>query len=86
VRQWFQNHAIILLPWPPYSPDLNPIEHLWAHLKQYINAHYPELNDMGKSDEDYKALCDAIEEAWNAIDQEVIDNLIRSIPRRTLVI
>jgi len=21
---------------PPYSPDLNPIEHFWSHLKQKI--------------------------------------------------
>jgi transposase len=86
VIQWFQDHAVLLLPWPPYSPDLNPIEHLWAYLKSYINEQYPELNDMGKSNEDYEALCNAIEEAWNAIDQEVIDNLIRSMPRRTFAI
>ena len=27
VTQWFVNRAIRLLLWPPYSPDLNPIEH-----------------------------------------------------------
>lgn len=31
VRDWFGNHPQIeLLPWPPKSPDLNPIENLWA--------------------------------------------------------
>jgi hypothetical protein len=41
---------------------------------------------MGKSNEDYEALYNVIEEAWNTIDQEVIDNLIRSMPRRTFAI
>jgi transposase len=29
IREWFQEHSIPLLDWLPYSPDLNPIEHIW---------------------------------------------------------
>ena len=29
--------------WPPYSPDLNPIEHVWKRLKEIMAAKYPEL-------------------------------------------
>ena len=29
-----------LLPLPPYSPELNPVEHLWEHLREnYIGNH-----------------------------------------------
>jgi hypothetical protein len=35
---------------------------------------------MGTSDDDYDRLCDAIEEAWDALDQDKIDNLIKSMP------
>ena len=79
---WLENNGIAVLPWPPYSPDLNPIEHLWAIMKEWISEHYPHLQTMGKSDEDYAALYDAIERAWNAIPQSKIDTLIRSMGRR----
>lgn len=33
MRTWFHSHPeIILLNWPAYSPDLNPIENLWANM------------------------------------------------------
>jgi hypothetical protein len=82
VRSWFEDQGIPLLDWPPYSPDLNPIEICWAWMKEWITDHYPELSGMGVSDEAYEALCEAIEQAWAALDQNKIDNLIRSMPRR----
>jgi transposase len=29
VKDWFMGNGIITTDWPPYSPDLNPIEHAW---------------------------------------------------------
>jgi transposase len=28
VKKWFEDEGIPVMEWPPYSPDLNPIEHL----------------------------------------------------------
>ncbi|KAL3280225.1 hypothetical protein HHI36_017722 [Cryptolaemus montrouzieri] len=59
---------------PSCSPDLNPIERVWDTLKrnllrQNVFHHEQELRlaDQG---------------AWNDLDQNVIDNLILSMPRR----
>jgi DDE superfamily endonuclease len=70
------------MEWPPYSPDLNPIEHVWAQLKQWINDQYPELIHMGKSEEDYQRLFRAMYEAWDAIGEEAVQNLIKSMDTR----
>ena len=37
VKEWFEAYRIALLEdWPPYSLDLNPIEHVWWHLKKLV--------------------------------------------------
>lgn len=68
---------------PPYSPDLNPIEHVWSLLKAGLHQHYPYIHEMGETEEDYQAFLDAIQDVWwNHIDQVIIDRLIESMPRR----
>ena len=82
IKEWFENEGIPLLEWPPYSPDLNPIEHLWHLLKCWLQEYRPELLQGGKSEADWQALGRAIVEAWEAIPQGMIDYLIRSILKR----
>ena len=79
INTWFDNHGITRTDWPPYSPDLNPIEHVWAKLKLWILEHYPELLEMGKTEEAYQALYNALNEGWDQMEQSLIDGLIKSI-------
>jgi transposase len=81
-KEWLEKHGIWTLEWPPYSPDLNPIEHMWWALKKMVHKLHPELDKMGNSEADWDALKEAIKEAWLAIPNWLIKKLIESMPRR----
>ena len=68
VKMWLEMHGVWTLDFPPYSPDLNPIKHLWLVLKRKILKLHPELEQMGQSKEDLERLIKACKEAWLAID------------------
>jgi hypothetical protein len=50
VREWFRERGIIVIDWPPYSPDLNPIEHIWWVLKKMLTEDYPHLDGASEDD------------------------------------
>ena len=39
--------GIPLLDWGSYSPDMNPIEHVWKKLEELVFQGHPELLLMG---------------------------------------
>jgi transposase len=50
--KWFEDNGIPVMEWPPYSPDLNPIETAWSRLKETILVLDPDLaNIKGESEE-----------------------------------
>ena len=67
-----------MLDWPPYSPDLNPIEHLWDALDRRVRKRVNVLNDVAQ-------LQLALIEEWNNILQRTIDNLVGPMVRRVIV-
>ena len=35
--EFYSKNKLDRLKWPPYSPDLNPIENTWVIVKQQVN-------------------------------------------------
>ena len=79
---WFEDWGIPLADHPPYSPDLNPIEHILWRLKNWFLRLHPELTNMGKREEDIQALGGALQEAWEAIPDEIFEGCLDNMPRR----
>jgi DDE superfamily endonuclease len=65
-----------VIEWPPFSPDLSPIETIWDDMKDYIQEHYPKVHSS------YKRLRAAIQEAWESITHERIRELVHSMRAR----
>jgi hypothetical protein len=83
VRDWFANRGIRVTPWPPYSPDLNPIEHAWWELKKMLYKNFPDIaNSKGESEADIERLGSAIQACWDMIPKEFFDKLYQSMARR----
>jgi hypothetical protein len=67
------------LPHPPSSPDLNPIEHLWAWVKWVVAKRIPRANTQ-------EQLWVHVQEAWDEIPMEAVQALIDSMERRRLAV
>ena len=65
TKRWFEAQNIPLLDWPNRSPDLNPMENLWAILARRVYAN-------NKQYETVQELKDVITTAFAKLDQEVI--------------
>lgn len=75
ARAWFAKKNIQVINWPPQSPDLNPIEHLWRVCKM-------KLNDYDDHPGGVRELWDRFENVWADMDPQICKGLIESIPRR----
>ncbi|KAI0994507.1 hypothetical protein K3495_g13675 [Podosphaera aphanis] len=79
-----EERSITPIDWPPYLPDLNPIEHVWKIMKDKIEYKYPDLN-WGKrlSSDQIRAI---VKEAWDSVSTQELTDLIESMHDRCQVV
>lgn len=76
----FEERSITPIDWPPYSPDLNPIEHVWKIMKDNIEYKYPDSNGgKRRSSDQIRAI---VKEAWDSVCTQELTDLIESMHDR----
>jgi len=69
IRRTFDH----IMSWPPCSPDLSPIENVWAWLKAEVSKDFPEtLQELRAS----------LLRHWERVTPEFLAPYFRSLPRR----
>lgn len=72
TQEWLREFAVPMLSaWPPFSPDLNPIESVWSWMTHRVNGERPRT---------VQELKDAINHAWDEMPQSVIQSHIDHLP------
>ena len=65
--------ALTFPNWPPYSPDLNPIENVWSWLKNQVNKEMPK---------NVNALKSCIRKHWRTLDEGFLAPYFDSMTER----
>ena len=71
VAKWLKDEKVKLLEWPSQSPDLNPIENLWAELKKRVRARPTNLTQL-------QQLC---QEEWAKIHPIYCGTFVEGYPK-----
>ena len=74
VLDHFDRQPYRVIDWPAHSPDLSPIENLWANLKERLDRKHPDLTK--------KTLWEVTWTEWDATDPATIRALFDSMPAR----
>ncbi|KAL4500777.1 hypothetical protein ABPG72_020011 [Tetrahymena utriculariae] len=76
ITEYFEAKKVKLLPWASQSPDINPIEVVWAHLKKIITKQMQNFEDFNKFVEFVQITFLSSKEL-----RKTIQNCIKSIPQ-----
>jgi hypothetical protein len=75
TKKWLKDNNIKTLEWPPQSPDLSPIEHIWNEVDRRVRrcSNQPKNKDE---------LWEVLQDVWEGIEPEFCQKLISSMPKR----
>lgn len=78
TQQMIQGHKIRLLDWPPCSPGVNPIEHVWDEIDRRVRQ-LPQPQNLAELERD-------LINTWNNLPQRVLCNYVNSMRSRCLAV
>jgi hypothetical protein len=74
--KWLKDNNVRYIDdWPAQSPDLNPIEHLWHHLKLKLSMYDTKAKGVHE-------LWERVEKEWNSFTKDICRKYIDSMPSR----
>ena len=73
AKAWLHSNGVTVLDFPPWSPDLNPIENVWPVLERAVETH----NATNEAE-----LEAAVKAEWEALSPEFLAKLAHSMPKR----
>jgi len=73
VQSWLHGQAINVLDFPPFSPDLNPIENLWPRVQRLMDQEHAVTAEQ---------VADAWEHKWPELSLEIFTDYAQSMPAR----
>ncbi|KAG1142073.1 hypothetical protein G6F37_012705 [Rhizopus arrhizus] len=76
TTKWISDNGIsVLKDWPPQSPDLNPIEHVWRQLKSKLSRYDTRPKSIDN-------LWKRIDKEWNSFTENDMQPYYESMPKR----
>lgn len=73
VKAFLHSKGVSLIDFPPYSPDLNPMENLWDTMARAVEKHACETMEE---------LQDVVADEWDKLDKDALLKLADSMPAR----
>ena len=73
ITTWLRDEGIETLNWPSCSPDLNPIEHVWASIKRKLQGRHFLTKNL---------LWTELKQQWQSFSQAEVLKYIDSMPSR----
>ena len=64
-----------MIKWPPYSPDLNPIERVWFIIKHQLQKEFLECMTPTQ-------LKEAVQKTWDDLEFPSLSDLLDTMPAR----
>lgn len=74
-HRYLHDNGIVVFPWPSRSPNLNPIEKVWSILGRRVYVNFHQFGSVAE-------LTIALEKCWEDIDDQILQMLYESMPRR----